>query len=64
MVHPFWSLGIDTATAATDSTSEINIAKQLNAEKDCEVERLSRELEIQKKARVHTNMQRHISPVL
>ena len=64
MVHPFWSFGNDTATAATDSTAEIDIARQLNAEKDREIERLSRQLEAQKKAQVHSNTQRRTSPIL
>ena len=64
MVHPFWSFDNDTATAATDSTAEIDIARQLNAEKDREIERLSRQLEAQKKAQVHSNTQRRTSPIL
>jgi len=64
MVHPFWSFDNDTAIAATDSTAEIDIARQLNAEKDREIERLSRQLEAQKKAQVHSNTQRRTSPIL
>lgn len=64
MVYPFWSLGNDTATPATDSTAETDIARQLNAEKDREIERIARQLESHKKARVHSNTQRRTSPIL
>jgi len=64
MVYPFRSLGNDTATPATDSTAEIDIARQLNAEKDQEIERIARQLESHKKARVHSNTQRRTSPIL
>lgn len=43
---------------------EIDIARQLNAEKDREIERLSRQLEAQKKAQAHSNIQRRTSPIL
>ena len=64
MVHPFWSFDNDTATAVTDSIAEIDIARQLNAEKDREIERLSRQLEAQKKTQMHSNTQRRTSPIL
>lgn len=64
MVHPFWSFDNNTVTAVTDSTTEIDIARQLNAEKDREMERLSRQLEAQKKAQMHSNTQRRTSPIL
>lgn len=64
MVYPFWSFDNDTAITATGSTAEIDIARQLNAEKDREIERLSRQLEAQKKAQAHNNTQCRTSPIL
>ena len=64
MIHPFWFLGNDIAIAATDFTTEIDIVRQLNAEKDREIEKLSRQLEVQKKAQVHNNIQHHTSSIL
>jgi|SRR5271167_930619 hypothetical protein len=64
MVYPFWSLSNDTATPATDSAAEVDIARQLNAEKDREIERIAHQLESHKKVRVHSNTQRRTSPIL
>ena len=64
MIYPFWSFDNDTVITATGSTVEIDIARQLNAENDREIERLSRQLEAQKKTQAHSNTQRHTSPIL
>jgi hypothetical protein len=64
MVHPFWSLGNDTATAMANSTAEIDIARQLNAEKDHEIQKLSHELAAQKRAQGRSNTTRRTSPIL
>jgi hypothetical protein len=63
MVYPFWFLSNDTATPR-QTPAEVDIARRLNAEKDREIERIARQLESHKKARVHSNTQRRTSPIL